>query len=419
MLKKTFTIIISALLICSMTACGSQNSSQSSSSAASTASDTASQSAGASSSTEASGSSAVSGEAVSYTSKLDTTDFFSARDLEQTADTSEARTITATDGQTVTISEGGEYIISGTASDFTVRVEAGKSDKVQLILDGLTVTNESTPVIYVVSADKCFITTTDSENSLTVTGTFTSDGDTNTDAVIFSKDDLVLNGTGTLKVSSSTGNGISCKNDLKITGGTYDITSALDSIEAKDSLSIYDGSFVINSSKDGLHSEDSDDDSKGQIYIRSGSFNITAEDDAIEAITVIQTDGGKFELNAREGLEATYIQINGGTFNINASDDGINGAQKSKSLGTPTIEVNGGSITIVMAQGDTDAVDSNGDIIVNGGTFNITATVSSFDYDGTATYNGGTIIINGTQTDSIPQPTMGGGRGNMGGPGGR
>ena len=80
------------------------------------------------------------------------------------------------------------------------------------------------------------------------------------------------------------------------------------------------------------------------------------------------------------------------------------------------VEVNGGSITIVMGQGDTDAIDANGNIIVNGGTINITAQVSSFDYDGTAEYNGGTIIINGSQVDSIPQSMMGGG--GMGGMGG-
>ena len=71
-----------------------------------------------------------------------------------------------------------------------------------------------------------------------------------------------------------------------------------------------------------------------------------------------------------------------------------------------------------MGQGDTDGVDANGNIIVNGGTIDVTAQMSSFDYDGTAQFNGGTIIINGTQVDSIPQSMMGGGRGGMGGMGG-
>lgn len=347
--------------------------------------------------------------------KLDTSDLFSDRDLAQTADTSSAVTITAKDNTTETITEEGVYILTGTASNFTVRIETDKESKVQLVLDGLNVTNSDFPVIYVVSADKCFITTTSSENTLSVTGTFTSDGDTNTDAVIFSKDDLVFNGTGTLNISSAAANGISGKDDVKFTGGTYNIQSAKDSIEANDSILVYDGTFNITSSKDGLHSEDSDDDTTGYIYIQNGTFNITASSDAIQATTVCQIDGGTFDLTASEGIEATYIQINGGNITISASDDGINGAQKSKSIGTPTIEFNGGYIKVTVGQGDTDGIDCNGNIVVNGGTIDVTAQMSSFDYDGTAQYNGGTIIVNGTQVDSIPQSMMGGGRGGMGG----
>ena len=351
--------------------------------------------------------------------KLDTTDIFSNRDLAQTADTSGAVTITAQDNKTETITEEGVYVLTGSASNFTVKVEADKQAKIQLVLDGLNVTNTDFPVIYVISADKCFITTTSTSNSLSVTGTFKADGDTNTDAVIYSKDDIVFNGTGSLDIVSSKGNGISGKDDIKFTGGTYNIQSEKDSIEANDSILIYDGTFNITSAKDGLHSENSDDDSVGYIYIQNGTFTVKASSDAIQATTVCQIDGGTFSLTAAEGIEATYIQINDGTFDIYATDDGINGAQKSRSFGTPTIEFNGGYIKVAVGQGDTDAIDCNGNIIVNGGTIDVTAQMSSFDYDGTAQYNGGTIIVNGTQVDSIPQSMMGGGRGGMRGNFGR
>ncbi len=349
---------------------------------------------------------------------LSASDIFSDRDLKQTADTSKAKTIQVASGTTQNITEAGVYILSGTATDFTVKVAADKEDKVQLVLDGLNVTNSSFPVIYVVSADKCFITTTNSENSLSVTGTFTADGDTNTDAVIYSKDDVVFNGTGTLNITSAAGNGISGKDDVKFTGGTYSITSKLDSVEANDSIAIYAGSFTINSSKDAFHSENSDDDTVGYVYIADGTFNIKAASDAIQGTTITQIDGGTFTLNAPECIEATYVRINGGTISITSSDDGINASYKSRSCGTPTVEINDGDITIVMGQGDTDGIDANGNIYVNGGTINITAQMSSFDYDGVAEYNGGTIIINGSQVDSIPQSMMGG-RGGMGGMGRR
>lgn len=365
-------------------------------------------------SAEASDSSEKTTYTANTTGKLDTADLFSERDLKQTADTSGAATITAQDNKTETITEGGVYILTGTASNFTVKVEADKEAKVQLVLDGLNVTNSSFPVIYVVSADKCFVTTTATDNTLSVTGAFTADGDTNTDAVIYSKDDLVFNGTGTLTVISSAGNGISGKDDVKFTGGSYIIQSAKDSIEANDSIAVYDGAFTITSGKDGLHSEDSDDDTTGYIYIRNGSFTINAASDAIQATTVCQIDGGTLDLTASEGIEGTYIQINGGDITINASDDGINGARKSNSMGTPVIEFNGGHIRVTVGQGDTDGIDSNGNIIVNGGTIEVTAQMSSFDYDGTAQYNGGTIIVNGTQVNSIPQSMMGGGMGRGG-----
>ena len=112
-------------------------------------------------------------------------------------------------------------------------------------------------------------------------------------------------------------------------------------------------------------------------------------------------------------MQVRDIRINDGTIQIAASDDGVNAARKSSAC-TPTVEINGGSLTIVMGAGDTDGVDSNGDLIINGGTVDVTGS-SAFDYDGTAQYNGGTIIVNGRQVSSIPNQMMGGMPGGFGG----
>ena len=287
-------------------------------------------------------------------------------------------------------------------------MEAGDEDKVQLVLDGVTMTNDSTPCIYVKSADKVFVTTTDSENTLSVTGTFTADGDTNTDAVIFSKDDLVLNGVGVLNIQSSD-NGVTCKDDLKITGETINIVCQSDGLEANDSIRIADGEISISTNKDGIHAENDDDDTVGYFYMCGGTLKVKAGDDAVHATTIVQIDGGELDLSAHEGLEATWIQINDGTVNIAASDDGINAAYKSAKI-SPTAEFNGGYVTIVMGSGDTDAVDSNGNLIITGGTLDITAQ-SPFDYDGVCQKTGGTLIVNGTETDTISNQMMGGGMG--------
>lgn len=357
----------------------------------------------------------------SASGKIDTTDIFSNRDLKQTADLSDAVYLTVSDGKTVSITEAGIYVISGSASNCTIRIETDSESKVQLVLDGVSITNTGTPAIYVVNADKVFVTTASgSTNTMSVTGQFTADGDTNTDAVIFSKDDLVFNGLGTLNITSAYGNGISGKDDIKFTGGTYSITSALDAVEANDSIAVCGGSFTVNSKKDGLHAENDEDYTQGWIYISDGTFNITASSDGIQGTTYTQIDGGDITIKSSEGIESTYIQINGGTVNISATDDGLNASKKSTAIGTPTVEVTGGSLTITMSGSDVDCIDVNGNVIVSGGTISVTYPTQGpsepFDYDGTATYTGGTIIINGSQVDSIPQASMmGGGMGGFGG----
>ena len=347
--------------------------------------------------------------------KLSADELFTERDLTQTADLSEATNYTVSDSKTITITKAGVYHISGSASDATIVVNASSDDKVQIVLDGVNITNTDFPCIYVKQADKVFVTLV-GENTLSVTGSFTTDGDTNTDGVIFSKDDLVLNGTGSLTVNS-TDNGIVCKDDIKVTGGNYTITASSKAFEANDSIRVADGTFTLKAGADGLHAENDDDDTLGYIYIGGGSFTIQAGDDGIHTSSLVQIDGGSFTISAAECIEGTYIQINDGTFALSSWDDAINAAKKSSAYTTPTVEINGGDITITMSAGDTDGIDSNGDIIVNGGTINITGN-SSFDYDGSAQYNGGTIIVNGEQLSAIPNQMMGGGmggRGQMGG----
>ena len=337
-------------------------------------------------------------------------DLFTARDLEQEPELEGAVRYTVQDGQDITITAAGTYILGGNASEVTVRVEAGKDDKVQLVLDSLSVSNTRLPVIYAKTADKVFITVS-GDSSLSVTGNFIQDGTDNTDGVIYAKTDLTLNGTARLDITS-TKNGIVGKDDLKITGGTYVISAASKAIEANDSIRIAGGSLDLTAGTDGLHAENNSDDTSGNIYIGGGTLAIRAGDDAIHATAVVQIDGGTITAAGAEGIEGTYIQLNGGTVSIQASDDGVNAARKSSAY-TPTVEINGGEITVAMGAGDTDGIDANGNIIMNGGTVNVTGS-SPFDYDGNAEYNGGTIIANGQQVNAITGQ-MAGGRGGFGG----
>ena len=342
-------------------------------------------------------------------------ELFTERDLTQGADTSGATSYTVESGKDIEITEEGVYVISGTAEDVTINVNADDSAKVQLVLDNLSITNETEPAIYVVAADKVFVTLADgSTNTLTTTGEFAADGDTNVDGVIFAKDDIVLNGTGALTINSSA-NGIVGKDDVKITGGTYEITATNHAIQGKDSVAIADGTYTLQAGKDGIHAENSDDDSKGYVYIAGGTYTITAASDGVEGDAFTQIDGGTLAIDAAEGIEGTYVQLNGGDITINASDDGINATAKSTAYAA-TIEINGGTIAVNMGAGDTDALDANGNLYIKGGTVNITAQ-SAFDFDGEGQLTGGTVTVNGEQVTELTNSMMGGGRmgGDMGG----
>ncbi len=354
---------------------------------------------------------------------------FSDRDLSGDYDASEAVSITlnGTGAQAdsdavvisdsaVTITAEGTYILSGALDNGSIIVDADKEAKVQLVLDGVTINSDTFAAIYVLQADKVFVTLEEgTENSLSNGGSFVQIDDNDVDAVIYAKDDITFNGTGSLRITSPAGHGIVGKDEVTFTGGTYEISAADNAVRAKDSIAVADGNFTLTA-EDGLHAENPDDETLGSIYITGGQFYINASDDAVHANTLLQIDGGSLDLTGAEGLEATCITVNDGDINISASDDGVNAAYKSSAY-TPTVEINGGTLTIVMGSGDTDAIDSNSDVIISGGTIDITGN-SAFDYDGTAQYNGGTIIINGQTVNSIPNQLMGGGMSGMGGMGG-
>ena len=313
---------------------------------------------------------------------------------------------TLEDNTDLTIQAGGTYVLTGSAKNATVIVDAADTDRVELVLDGASITNDDFPCIYVKNADKVTVSSAaGSENTLSVTGAFRADGSTNTDAAVFSRDDLIFAGEGSISIASSD-NGITGKDDIVIAGGTLDIDCTSDALEVNNSIEIQDGHITIATKKDGIHAEKSDDDTLGSILITGGTLDITAADDAVHGTTTVRIDGGEMKLEAAEGIEGTVIEIGGGTIDIAASDDGINAAAKS-TFATPSFTMNDGTLTIVMGAGDTDAIDSNGDLYINGGTIDITAQ-SPFDYTGNGEMTGGTVTVNGQQVTSLTNQMMGG-----------
>ena len=158
MLKKFTALFMIAILTAGLTACGTiQN--QSTATTAASSQSSASQT-DAASTVETGKKSSSNPNAVVTTANvtsngaINASELFTERDLTQNYDESEAQAVSLTDGQTVNITKAGVYVLSGTASNVTVTVEAGDEDKVQIVLDGVNITNTNAPCIYVKNADK-------------------------------------------------------------------------------------------------------------------------------------------------------------------------------------------------------------------------------------------------------------------------
>lgn len=236
-------------------------------------------------------------------------------DESETDGTKAASSGVSISGNIITISKEGTYVLSGALSEGQIVVDAD-SAKVQLVLDNVDITCASSAAIYVKSADKTFITLAEgSENILMNTAEYEAIDDNNIDAVIFSKDDLTLNGKGTLTINSEYGHGIVSKDDLKLVSGTCNITAKKHALSGKDSVRIAAGTYNLTSGKDGIHSENADDDEKGFVYIASGDFTIESTGDGIDASYVVQIDDGDFEITAGGGAEnatTTHNDMPGG-----------------------------------------------------------------------------------------------------------
>ena len=337
---------------------------------------------------------------------IDITDMFTKRDLAGTYDESEAVKITLS-GKTaacnssnvqiedgvVTIKAAGVYVLSGTFTDGTIVVDAGDDDKVQLVLDGVSITAADYAAIYAKNADKVFVTLAEGAgNSLTVSGDYVQTDDNNVDAVIFAKCDLTLNGTGSLTVKDNTGHGIVSKDDLVVTGGTYTIYSQDHCLNGKDSVRIADGTFNLSCDEDGIHAGN-DDQQDGYVYIEGGDINISVGDDAIHAEGLLIITGGDIDVSKScEGVEGDKILVTGGDIDVISSDDGFNAAGGSSGSGDNHDGFGGGP---GMGGVDMDA-DNDAYILITGGTININANGDGIDSNGCIGITGGSVYVLGS-----------------------
>lgn len=150
--------------------------------------------------------------------------------------------------------------------------------------------------------------------------------------------------------------------------------------------------------------------SDGIIIINSGTIQISSADDGIKSDTSVTINNGNITITKSvEGIEAQYITVNGGSVNITASDDGINSTKGSggEFSDGSCIYINGGNIAVSATKGD--GLDSNGNIVMTGGTVVVNGPSSApevaFDYNGTFSISGGLLIASGPNSGNMIQAT--------------
>ena len=339
-------------------------------------------------------------------------DMFTERDKKAEYDASKAVTIqlngtsaTASsdsvqiNGSTVIIKEEATYVISGSLNGMLV-VDAPDTAKLQLVFNGVDITSETSAALYVLEADKVFVTLADgTTNTLANGGSFVAIDDNSIDGALFSKQDLTLNGSGSLTVTSPAGHGIVCKDDLVFTGGSYVVNSASHGLDANDSVRIAGGGFTIDAGKDAIHCENTDDTAKGFVYISGGSIKAEAEGDGIAASAYMQIEDGSIDLLVGGGSEnGSKAQSDGFGGFMGGRPGGRGSDNSTEETGTSMkglkassgLLISGGSIAIDSAD---DAIHSDASLTINGGTFAIASGDDAIHAEDALTVTAGEIVI--------------------------
>lgn len=278
------------------------------------------------------------------------------------------------DGTDVSITAAGTYVFSGDCDNGSITVKKGVTG-VTIVLNGLTLTNDDSAAITLnKTAEASLIAAAGTTNTVADTE---GSNDENAAVKVKSGAALAIGGTGTLTVDGNAKNGIkgaadavitvaevklninavndglSCDDELNITGGTLSITAGGDAVKA---------------SPDTGDTENPDTTSLGNVTISGGTLTLNAAEDGIQADGDLTISGGTFDVTANGGHTTALtddsasckgfkagktLTVTGGTVNVDSADDALH-------AGTD-VTISGGTLT--LATGD-DGVHADNDLVI-------------------------------------------------------
>ena len=299
-------------------------------------------------------------------------------------------------GSTVTISAPGEYTVTGKLDNGRIIIDTGDDPgDVTLTLDGADITCLTDSAIYVAQAKNVDIVLAPGSTNKITSGTEAdlekADG-TASGAAIFAEDDLDIKGEGTLQVCGYINNGITCKDDLDIKGGTITVLAANNGVRGSESVSITGGELAVTAGNDGIKSTVADKAEKGFVEISGGTVAIASAGDGISAETWLDISGGDIAVSttgdptavSSKGIKAnTGFTVSGGSINVTSTDHALKSA-----VGMSII---GGSFTLSSTDGK--GISAEEDIVISGGDFNVIAVDDGIESATAVTIEGGSFSV--------------------------
>lgn len=318
------------------------------------------------------------------------------------------------DGTDVSITAAGTYVFSGDCDNGSITVKKGVTG-VTIVLNDLTLTNDDSAAITLnKTAEASLIAAAGTTNTVADTE---GSSDENAAVKVKSGAALAIGGTGTLTVDGNAKNGIkgaadavitvaevklninavndglSCDDELNITGGTLNITAGGDAVKASPdtgdtenpdttslgNVTISGGTLTLNATEDGIQADGDLTISGGTFHVKTNGGHTTALTDdsasckGFKAGGALTVTGGTLTVDsADDALHAsTDVTISGGTLTLATGDDGVHadndlviGAKGSSSTSTPRINITASyegleGTTVTVYSGDIDVVASD------------------------------------------------------------